>query len=426
MSRLGRMARRQPRAIWARRHGCGVGRRRRSARALTLAELVISTAILGILLTGVASTVLVASHALPRQQQSATPLLTTSAALTQIDADLIFATRVLEFTSTAITIEVADRGHGAPGPETIRYSWSGVNGAPLTRAYNGVSTTLLDSVSNLTLSGSRAMRSLPQPPRVLLLASSLAIGNSEILARETLLESWGMSVRRESVVSVWPTLDDAMSDADVVYIAAGASDAALGADTLKAMAWGIVTEEDALFSPLSLASATSSQTDDHGYLLSVVHDIIAPLSATPLTISNQDISLHYTDGAVAAGALGMLASASNEPLELYLLAVETGAGLLDSSAAAGRRVTLPWGAPSQFGELNENGRKLLQRALTWAAAEPVMRSVSVSLLTGSEVTNGLEIRVRLVNQPPLDRRATGGVLLLDTTIISLELGLGLL
>ena len=57
-------------------------------------------------------------------------------AVGQMSTELAGALHITERTATAITFTVADR-NGDGSPERIRYAWSGVVGAPLTRQYNG-------------------------------------------------------------------------------------------------------------------------------------------------------------------------------------------------------------------------------------------------------------------------------------------------
>jgi hypothetical protein len=67
-------------------------------------------------------------------------------------AEVQYALTVTEYTATAITVTVPDRTDANTNPETIRYAWSGVAGAPVTRSYNGgAAVSVVPSVQSFTL-----------------------------------------------------------------------------------------------------------------------------------------------------------------------------------------------------------------------------------------------------------------------------------
>ena len=118
--------------------------RRRAAGRLgcrggfTLVELLLSAAILGILAVAMGSAVLIASRAIGNKggDSTASRSIIASDAVEQLRSDLRTATSFSERQATAATFTVPDRdGDGIQ--ETIRYAWSGISGAPLTRTYNG-------------------------------------------------------------------------------------------------------------------------------------------------------------------------------------------------------------------------------------------------------------------------------------------------
>ena len=121
-------------------------------RGFTLVELVATMAVMTVLMVGMGSAMVIATRAIP-DDKSAMEIATNSKnVLDRITEDLLYATSVTEKTANAITFTVADRGHGAAGPETIRYAWSGTPGDPLTLEYNGaVAATLLDDVQEFAL-----------------------------------------------------------------------------------------------------------------------------------------------------------------------------------------------------------------------------------------------------------------------------------
>jgi len=117
-----------------------------------LVELVLSMAVMTIVMAGTASVVLLASHALPSAESPARALAQSSDVVGEIAGELLYATSITEKSATAVTFTVADRGHGDPGPETIRYAWSGTTGHALTRQYNGETVlTVVEDVREFAL-----------------------------------------------------------------------------------------------------------------------------------------------------------------------------------------------------------------------------------------------------------------------------------
>lgn len=129
-----------------------VKHRRARCLGFTLVELTISTAIMAVLMVGMMSAVLIASRALPNDNSLTSLVVRTGDVAAQMASELYVATSITENTPTAITFTVSDRGHGAAGPETIRYAWSGVAGDPLQRQYNGATAVdVLHDVQEFTL-----------------------------------------------------------------------------------------------------------------------------------------------------------------------------------------------------------------------------------------------------------------------------------
>lgn len=122
-------------------------------RGFTLVELVASMAVMIILMLGMGSAMTLATRAIPDGNSSMEITADSRNVLDRITEDLLYTTSLTEKTANAITFTVADRGHGAAGPETIRYAWSGTPGDPLTLEYNGaVAATLIDDVQDFALS----------------------------------------------------------------------------------------------------------------------------------------------------------------------------------------------------------------------------------------------------------------------------------
>jgi prepilin-type N-terminal cleavage/methylation domain-containing protein len=108
---------------------------RRGARsAFTLIELTVSLVVMSVLVGALASSVVVATHAMPRPDDRAAAVSRGATQAGRIVAELQEARHLSEHTRNAVTFTVADRD-GDGSPERIRYAWSGTPGDPLVREY---------------------------------------------------------------------------------------------------------------------------------------------------------------------------------------------------------------------------------------------------------------------------------------------------
>ncbi len=119
-------------------------------RAMTLVELVISSALTVILLGGMASAIVLATRAMPENRAELDGLVDGAAVLEQLATELALAEAVTEATGTSLTYAIPDQDADGT-PETIRYSWSGVSGDPLLRALNG--KTAIEVLASVDLLG---------------------------------------------------------------------------------------------------------------------------------------------------------------------------------------------------------------------------------------------------------------------------------
>jgi prepilin-type N-terminal cleavage/methylation domain-containing protein len=124
---------------------------RSGARGFTLVELVASVAVMTVVTGGIASAMLLASHAVPDGRSAGDAVLQGYNASEQIVSELYCAQSFSVRTATAVEFAVADRDNDS-NPETIRYEWSGTPGEPLTRQYNGAAAaTVADDVQEFDL-----------------------------------------------------------------------------------------------------------------------------------------------------------------------------------------------------------------------------------------------------------------------------------
>lgn len=120
--------------------------------AFTLVELILSVTIMGILMTGLASAIVIVTYAVPSDESPAIMVVEATEVSDQIVEELRTAIWITEHSATAVAFTVADRD-GDHVPERIRYEWSGTPGDPLMREYNGgAAIAVLENVRDIALS----------------------------------------------------------------------------------------------------------------------------------------------------------------------------------------------------------------------------------------------------------------------------------
>lgn len=202
--------------------------------------------------------------------------------------------------------------------------------------------------------------------RVLYICPNSASLNAADNFRIALMESWGMTVTPLTATKSQAAYDQALGDADVVYVTEDTLSDDVGSK-LTATTLGIVNEEQALMDDLKLNNSNGSQIWDTSInIVSSAHYITATLPtgsgsflnwSTPTNVASQ-----ICNGAVVLGR--RVGSSSS----IYLAAVPTGGALIDGSPAAGRRVQLPWGANDfNVTVLNSTGQTIMRRSIEWAA-----------------------------------------------------------
>jgi prepilin-type N-terminal cleavage/methylation domain-containing protein len=122
----------------------------RRCTAFTLLEVMVATSISAVLLIAAQSVVILASRAIPDARSKAVSTITAHNALALLNADLAFATAIVNRSATSVTFEVTDRtGDGAP--DTIAYAWDGVPGGALNRTVNGAASGIATGVQAFSL-----------------------------------------------------------------------------------------------------------------------------------------------------------------------------------------------------------------------------------------------------------------------------------
>ncbi len=372
---------------------------------MTLLEMLISLSIVGLVLGGLASAVLVASHALPDRQPELSRRRAATEALNQLASDLAFATTVSAISNVAVTFTVADRGHGGAGAETISYSWSGVEGDPLTRTYNSnAALTLVEGVKSLTLTPATGVREISGPPRVLVMVGAVPIlASSDDETRKNLLLSWDFTVTEIDDADTLANFNTAAAAADVIYVGEDAS-WLVGWNKWYNIGRGVVIEETVAIGSYQMAGAFGPLTDSTVQISNNTHPITALLAlnaSVSITTSSQLLN-EVHESTVADHAVALATKVASP--KVRMLALEHAGTQTDGEAARARRVVMPWGGESllainfPFSSLTADSKTLLRRALTWAAARVVLQRVRVQL----ELTDGLtplETEVLLLAAP---------------------------
>lgn len=121
------------------------------APAFTLVELVVGIVSAAILMTGIASAIMIASRALPAPNKPAEALMNAYQAVEQFVSDAACAVSVSSRTATGVEFLVPDRD-GDGSDDAIRWSWSGTSGQPLIRSYNAKApVTILEQTHQFQL-----------------------------------------------------------------------------------------------------------------------------------------------------------------------------------------------------------------------------------------------------------------------------------
>ncbi|MBI4717859.1 MAG: hypothetical protein HY763_08660 [Planctomycetes bacterium] len=125
--------------------------RRTRAPGYTLVELSLSMAATALIMTGLASAMVLTTRAIPTGKTAVEAQTQAFHAAEEIAADLYCARSFTVRTALAAEFTVADRT-GDASPDTIRYEWSGVAGAPVMRRFNNdAATEFLSDVREFSL-----------------------------------------------------------------------------------------------------------------------------------------------------------------------------------------------------------------------------------------------------------------------------------
>jgi hypothetical protein len=209
-----------------------------------------------------------------------------------------------------------------------------------------------------------AARPNPSLGAVLLPVTSTASPTAQEKLRKLQLDVWGYDVTLIDDDATQATYTAGYSGKDFVYLSEEAVSTSIGTK-LTACPLGVVSEKYDLSDELGLTSTSAAVAATAVSITDNTHYITSPFPAGALTIFTISQSAATVTGTAAPGlqTLGTVSTAKG------LAVVESGGVLTTSTTAAGRRVVLPWGGSTfDFAALNANGKKLMRRAVEWAAA----------------------------------------------------------
>lgn len=359
-------------------------------RALTLAEVVVSSVSAMTLLAGLTSALFVVSRSASTKQSTN---LTTAAgfALDEMAAELRTAKSIKSRSATAVTFTVADRSNDADSnDETITYAWDKNIGGTITRTYNGVSAPFLRDVYNLSFGYNT--QSLTGNKRVLFVQGNVT-GTEATYDnfRVTTMQGWGYTVIRTTTTASTSQveLEAAAACSDVVYVSSTVPPNDLNTK-LKNSAKGIVLEEALVADSFGLTTTDGPQAiEDQIRISDNSHYITSGLSTGAVRIltsaSNlRTIAPNYASGLVWYG------TEKNDPRYPNIAIMEAGGLLVDGTQAAGVRVFVPWGGDNlNPAQLNSDGQGLWRRTLDWATGNQTYTSIDISLqITGDDNQTG--------------------------------------
>ncbi len=107
----------------------------RPATGYTLVEVLVSSVSMGVLMIGITGAVLLATQAVDDSAKTSGCIRNVTSAMDEFVRDVRCASSITELSGGAMSFIVPDR-NGDGLEEKIRYAWSGVVGAPLTRQIN--------------------------------------------------------------------------------------------------------------------------------------------------------------------------------------------------------------------------------------------------------------------------------------------------
>jgi len=195
-----------------------------------------------------------------------------------------------------------------------------------------------------------------------------------------LMADWGFGVAYISSQANQVAFDAAIASADVAYITENVFPGDVNTKLTDA-AIGVVNEEQALADELKMSSSNFGYTATYMTLRDNTHPITSGMALGHIHVTTGNAALIAMTGSKAPG-MQVLADSDFGSQYVQLGVLETGAALLGGGAAAGRRVTLPWGGNAfDVDLLSADGETIMRRSIQWASG--VIPMVDVLLVVSS-------------------------------------------
>lgn len=382
-----------------------------SRRGYSLLELVIGMAAAVVLMAGMASAVAVSSRSLSLGDTGAGARSISTDVQRDFLADLERATGFTERTANAVTFTVPDRT-GDGRPETLRYAWSGVAGAPLTLQMNGGTVqNLATNVQQFSLSFRTQAVTAPVVPdeqpvsagKLLFVSGGyqkdptflqklngqpgdvvLTTGEAEKI---TLFEGWGFEVSIITSDKGGGDFSTAFSGKDLVFVSSSPGTSATESryQGLKA---GIVNENPDLTEPFGFCKGSGTTTGTDASIGGPPHYITQAYSVRQkVTLLSQSTKLQSFPSSKSLDLSILGTNTNNGAVNFGALAA--GRKSAEGTAISGRRVQLPW-ATADFDSklLSADGQALLKASLLWAAGNGA--DGNPSLVTIGPTNSGIQ------------------------------------
>jgi hypothetical protein len=362
-------------------------------RAFSMLETTIALGSAAILSVSLGASLIVASRGLELNSAPDGVRIDTARIAREMAQDLQLATRFTEQGSTAVSLLTPDRD-GDGDPESIRYAWSGVAGAPLTYSLNGgAAVTVTPGVQSLQLNYSAQAMAAPAEP-----AESLTIGtkllfvtagttiqatgtsasqrvaaapmilvnpNANDRKKIELFESWGYDVTFILPTEPWSNMSALLDQSQLAFVSSESDGAAIPSgfyDSSK----GIVAERVYQFDDAHFANNDSMFYETGLRVRSSSHYIMSGYSNSqfvPILSSTGPFAYFSNVGSGVTNLMGP--SGRSEPA---MMSLSPGDRMSNWAYAAGRRVLFPWGFPGlNYNNLTTQGLAITRRSLEWAA-----------------------------------------------------------
>lgn len=359
-------------------------------RGYSLLELVMGMAAAVVLMAGMASAVAVSSRSLSLGDTGAGARSVSTEVQRDFLADLERATGFTERTANAVTFTVPDRT-GDGRPETLRYAWSGVAGAPLTLQMNGGSVqNLATNVQQFSLSFRTQAVTAPVVPdeqavsfgKLLFVSGGyqkdptflqkltgqpgdivLTTGEADKIA---LYQGWGFEVSMITSDKGGSDFTTAFSGKDLVFVSSSPGTSST-ASRYQGLKLGIVNENPELTASFGFCTGSGTTSGTEASIGGPPHYITQAYAVRQtVTLLSQSTTLQALPSTKSRD-LSILGTNTNNGATTFG-ALAAGRMSATGTVITGRRVQLPWATPDfDSTRLTANGQVLLKASLLWAA-----------------------------------------------------------